>query len=206
MERGQEVPGSNGLLWYPELGYGYYPVELNGQYGKEYFEKYHSYRSSPIAEALMKARADLVSKYCGEALVVDIGIGSGHFIEIRKGATYGYDVNPLGIRWLLDRNLWFDPFVKSPDAATCWDSLEHMLRPDLFVDRVSKFVFTSIPVFADEWHVLRSKHFKPNEHCWYWTRDGFIRWMQARGFSCLEENQMESALGREDIGTFVFKR
>jgi hypothetical protein len=194
------------LIWYEELGYGYYPVKLRGQYDQAYFENYQNYRSSPIAEALMKARVDLVQKYVGDALVVDIGIGSGHFIDSRKGKTNGYDVNPAGIRWLLDRDLWFDPFAQSPESATCWDSLEHMERPDLFLDRVTKFFFTSIPVFEDAAQVLRSKHFKPNEHIWYWTRAGFVRWMQALGFSCLEENQMECFLGREDIGTFVFCR
>lgn len=206
MERGQEVSGSGGLIWYEELGYGYYPVALNGQYGQAYFENYQNYRCSPIAGDLMKARVALVQKYCLDGPVVDIGIGSGHFIDSRKAKTYGYDVNPCGIRWLLDRNLWFDPFAQSPDAVTCWDTLEHMERPDLFLDRVRKFFFTSIPIFEDAAHVLRSKHFKPNEHIWYWTRSGFLRWMQARGFSCAEENCMELELGREDIGTFVFRK
>lgn len=206
MERGHEVPGSGGLIWYSELGYGCYPVELNGQYGQAYFENYQNYKSSHIADALMLARVNLVKKYCEDDLVVDVGIGSGHFIDTRKAKTYGYDVNPFGIRWLIDRGLWFDPFAKSPVAVTCWDTLEHMEHPDLFLDRVKRLFFTSIPVFSDAQHVLRSKHFKPNEHIWYWTRDGFIRWMQARGFSCLEENRMECVLGREDIGTFVFSR
>jgi hypothetical protein len=81
-----------------------------------------------------------------------------------------------------------------------------MVLPDLFVDRVKKLVFTSIPVFEGPAQVLRSKHFKPSEHLWYWSSTGFVRWMQARGFSCLEENRMETELGREDICTFVFAR
>jgi hypothetical protein len=209
LERGQEVPGSGGLIWYAELGYGYFPAKERGQFGQydqAYFAKYRSYRYSPIAENLMQARADLVAKYCGTDPVVDVGIGSGHFIEARKGITYGYDVNPAGIRWLLDKGLWFDPFAESPDTVTCWDSLEHMVFPDLFVDRVRKFFFTSIPVFEGPEQVLRSKHFKPSEHLWYWSSTGFVRWMRARGFSCLEENRMECALGRVDIGTFVFSK
>lgn len=206
MERGREVPGAQGLVWYEEAGFGYLPVELRGQYGKEYFEKYQKYRSNGVGETLMQVRADLVARYCGASAVVDIGIGSGHFIDVRGGATYGYDVNPFGIRWLLDRDLWFDPFAKDPEAVTCWDSLEHMARPDLFVDRVRKFLFVSVPIFAGLEHVLRSRHFRPDEHLWYWTRNGFVQWMQGRGFRCLEENRMECQLGREDIGTFVFVR
>lgn len=105
MEQGQAVPGSGGLIWYEELGYGYFPVELNGQYDQAYFDKYQSYKSNSIAETLMAARTALVDKYCGDGPAVDIGIGSGHFIEARNGVTYGYDVNPAGIRWLLDKGL-----------------------------------------------------------------------------------------------------
>jgi hypothetical protein len=206
VERGTEVPGTGGFIWNEKDGIGYLPAEVNGQYGKEYFDKYVCYRASEIAGALMKVRADLVARYCGKSAVVDIGIGSGHFVEARGGETYGYDVNPYGIRWLLDRELWFDPFAKSPDVVTCWDSLEHMERPDLFVDRVRQLMFVSVPIFDGLEHVLRSKHFKPGEHLWYWTRHGFLLWMAERGFRCVEENQMERQLGREDIGTFVFSR
>lgn len=194
------------LTWWPQKHMGYYPVTQNGKYGREYWECYVRYKASPIAEQLVAFRIGLTDKYCKGATVVDIGIGSGHFIERRHGKTFGYDANPLGIRWLLDRDLWWDPFIKDPENVTCWDSLEHMARPDLFIDRVRNLVFVSIPMFRDKEHAMASKHFKPEEHYWYWTREGFISWMTNLGFYMLEERHEETQLGREDIGTFAFKR
>lgn len=202
----KEIRDPSGLIWYPDLELGYLPVGAGVPYDAEYFQKYVGYKANPIGAKLTAARVDLASKHCGVDAVTDIGIGCGHFIEVRGGATYGYDVNPVAIRWLLERDLWADPFAGSPMNVTCWDSLEHMEHPDLFIDRVKKTVIVSLPVFDDLEHVLRSKHFRPGEHVWYWTEDGFVRWMLERGFACLEQNWMETTFGREDIGTFVFER
>lgn len=200
------VKHESGLVWSDQRGVGYYPVVQNGQYDEAYWENYQKYRNSPIAEALMDARVSLVSTHAPGQPVVDIGIGSGHFIETRKGVTYGYDVNPTAIRWLLDRDLWWDPYARDPEHVTCWDTLEHMSRPDAFVERVRKTLVVSVPVFVDLAHVVASKHFKPNEHYFYWTRDGLVSWLRAMNFELVAENEMETELGREGIGTFVFKR
>lgn len=194
------------LKWDEGLGIGRLEVDIKETpYDRAYFDKYVGYKSNPIGERLMKARADLVLKYT-DGDVVDIGIGSGHFIDVRKGRTFGYDVNPVAIRWLLDRSLWWDPYFRDPDHVTCWDSLEHMARPEAFVRCVKKTVFVSIPIFTGKSHVKRSKHYRPDEHFWYFTRNGFVGWMCRQGFDLLEENGMEIDLGREDIGTFVFRR
>jgi len=195
------------LVWDETKGLGFFPVIENGVYGSNYWKQYVKYRESPIAEKLMLARCNLVDRHVGSDPAVDIGIGSGHFIEKRgKGLTFGYDVNPLAIRWLLDRDLWWDPFHRNPVNVSCWDSLEHMARPSRFIECVRSCLFLSVPIFDDRDHVLRSKHFKPQEHYWYWTRHGLEQWMLDLGFVMVEHNEMESELGREDIGTFVFRR
>jgi hypothetical protein len=207
------------LKWFSDLGYGYLPTDVPEPYGYEYWIKYHEYKKSPIAEKLMKARVELVEKHTPRETVLDIGIGSGHFIEKRaqmvgplpsqpstQRLTCGYDVNPHAITWLIARQLWWDPWARDPDVLTFWDSLEHMQRPHDLIARVRSTIFVSLPIFRDREHVLVSKHFKPGEHLWYFTRDGFVRHMKRLGFALAEENQMESDLGREEIGTFVFKR
>lgn len=195
-----------GMEWHEKLGYGVYPVEQN-PYDQVYFEKYVAYSRTPRGVALSDARVELVRRHIIEGPLTDIGIGCGDFIE-RRGVkvTAGYDVNPEGVRWLLDRGLWADPYFKDPENISCFDSLEHMSRPEHLVERVRRFVFLSIPIFSGPDHVLRSKHFRKDEHIFYFTRDGLVQWMAARGFSLREENRMEEELGREDIGTFVFKR
>lgn len=208
----QKAPGevaalSNGLLWWKAKGVGFYPVVNRGVYDHHYFEKYEGYAKTPMGELLTRKRIELVTKYIGAAPVVDIGIGCGQFVEMRgRITTCGYDVNPRGIRWLLDRGLWCDPYASEPDHVTCWDSLEHMKRPWSFLECVGSTVFVSLPIFRDEEHVVSSKHFRPDEHFWYFTRDGFVHWMSQEGFLLVEENRMEEDAGREDIGTFVFNR
>lgn len=201
---------ARGLLWYPELGYGFYPVQPDGQYGAAYWENYQKYRQSPIAYRLMRRRVELVEAFVPGEPVVDIGIGSGHFVEERgygeASPTFGYDVNPIAVAWLKERGLWRDPYEAPVDAACLWDTLEHMEKPEDFLARVRQWIFVSIPIFDGPEHVLRSKHFKTDEHFFYFTRSGFVAWMRVRGWRLVEENRMETELGREDIGTFVFRR
>lgn len=195
------------LVWNEERKFGYYPVQGN-PYNEDYFEKYVGYSETPMGVRLTQARMDLVERFIGNGPVVDIGIGCGQFITARRFPfmTRGYDVNPAAIRWLLDRGLWADPYFQDPENATCFDSLEHMSRPDQFIERVKGHLFVSIPIFRDREHVLSSKHFRTDEHYYYFTSDGLILYFHRLGFDLLEENRMEVALGREGIGTFVFKR
>lgn len=198
---------NDGFVWNEERQIGFYPVKTFDQYNESYFRNYLSRSRTSVGRAITKARIDLVSKHVGDDMVVDIGIGSGHFIATRGlKRTAGYDVNEMAIRWLLRRGLWHDPYFQPVPNATCWDSLEHMEHPEHFILRVRGTLFVSIPVFRDRDHILSSKHFKTDEHFWYVTRNGFVTWMRELGLILLEENQMETDLGREDIGTFVFRR
>jgi hypothetical protein len=207
-----EIDSKTRLAWFPELGRGYYPVKIDGQYGYDYWKKYIAMSATDMGEALNTARVNLVQQYAGYDPVVDIGIGSGAFIVMRNESapvaenTWGYDVNPYAIYWLIERGLWHDPYFIDPENATCWDSLEHMKHPEAFVRRVQKHLFISIPIFEGETHALRSKHFRPDEHFHYFTERGLIEWMKKESFDLVTKNKMETDLGREDIGTFVFKR
>lgn len=208
------------LVWYPELGFGTYPVKDYSVYDKNYFEKYASYEDSDIALALNRSRCDLVMKYMEDGSIMDVGIGSGSFIlslmeacvsdiggdgEFQMFDIYGTDVNPAGVEWLKSENIYREAGEKF-DALTFWDSLEHIHDPALILSGAEKFVFASIPIFDNADHVLRSKHFRKDEHVFYFTIGGFENYMREYGFKLVEFNRMEQAAGREDIGTFVFKR
>jgi Methyltransferase domain len=194
------------LTWWPEIGVGYYPVTAGiAPYDRDYFNHFARQADSDIGRALMQARCELVDRhYCGK--LVDIGIGSGAFIQRRRWITYGYDVNPDGINWLQERNLWFDPYLASSEAMSLWDVLEHIpdFRP--LLANVRRWLFIALPIFESAEHVLRSKHFKPTEHCWYFSHAGLIRVLGDLGFDLVEYTDIESALGREDIGNYVFRR
>jgi hypothetical protein len=197
------------LTWWPELGVGYYPVAAGAApYDADYFAKYVGYAATPLGRALTAARCDLVERYHRGALV-DVGIGAGSFIAARRRRrqiTYGWDVNPVALAWLDERRLLVDPHVIPFDAMSLWDALEHVADFRRLLANVRQWLFVSLPIFSDDAHVLRSKHFRRDEHYWYFTRDGLVAVLGTFGFALVEESRLETELGREDIGTFVFRR
>jgi hypothetical protein len=192
------------LVWVPDLGMGYYPV-TQAPYDAAYFEKYQEYAATEMGRAITEARVALVQRYhFGE--LIDVGIGCGDFLQGRGDLTWGYDVNPAGIAWLHSVGRWRDPY-EGVDAISLWDCLEHIPEPSLLLEAVRRYVFVSLPIVPGDGPPAKDwKHLRRDEHCWYWTRGGFIRWMAEEGFDCLEHTTSESLLGREDIGTFVFRR
>jgi len=156
------------LTWWPELGLGYYPVTAGLEpYDRDYFDNFDRNARTPLGRNLMQARCDFVETHFSGTLI-DVGIGSGSFIEARrygKRQTYGYDVNPIALEWLDERSLLVDPHLVAVDAVTLWDVLEHIRDFQSLLANVRKWVFLSLPIFRDVEHVLRSKHFKPDEHC-----------------------------------------
>jgi len=196
------------LTWWPEIGIGWYPVEAGIEpYDAEYFDRFDRDARTPLGRALMMARCDFVDWHY-QGTLVDVGIGSGAFIERRSAqrTTWGYDVNPAGVKWLEERKLFVDPYRTPFDAMTLWDVLEHIPYYPPLLANVRKWLFVSLPIFRDAEHVLRSKHFRPTEHCFYFTQPGLVYAMKLCGFALVSESNIETELGREDIGTFAFKR
>ena len=185
-------------------------MSVTVDYGAAYFEKYVTMEGTPIAVNLNLARTSLTSKYCD--CVLDVGIGSGEFIKSSLIKTYGYDINPHGEKWLKDRNIWMNPWegISSVvEGVSLWDTLEHMKEPTTFLNLIPKgcYVFISMPMFDNLERDLRSnKHYRPNEHYYYFTKYGFINYLRDINFDLIELNQDETLAGREGIWSFVFKR
>ena len=137
--------------------------------------------------------------------MVDIGIGGGRFVTEHPNAK-GFDINPEAVAWLQWTGNWVDPYSSIVEAATFWDSLEHIHDPRPLLRNVRRYCFVSLPIFKDCNHILRSKHYRQDEHCWYFTRRGIVLFMKAFGFEQIKVCTMEQACGREDIETFVFGR
>ena len=197
------------LTWWPELGVGYYPVEAGlAPYDQDYFDNFDRNARTDLGRALMQARCNFVERHYRGALI-DVGIGSGAFVELRRACgrtTYGYDINPVAIAWLVERALLVDPYLVAFDAVTLWDVLEHIPDFQALLTNVNEWLFLSLPIFRDAAHALGSKHFKPDEHCWYFSRDGLVAVMKMCGFALVSESAIETELGREDIGTFAFRK
>lgn len=195
----------SGFVWVPELGMGRYPVPPACRpYDQDYYSNYQRLADTPMGRELTQARIRLVARH-HSGPVLDVGIGAGQFVEARP-YTQGYDVNPHGIDWLKQRDRWADLYAERYRALSFWDALEHIDRPDVAVARAEEWVFLSVPIFENAEHVLRSKHYKPQEHIWYWTHEGLIRWFSEQGFDLAEHNTFETELGREGIGSYAFRR
>ena len=195
--------GLSGFVWNEDAGVGYLPLEQT-PYDQDYFDKYVGYSTTAFGVTLNLARSLLVNRVVTMGSMVDVGIGSGHFMD--TVGCYGYDINPVAVTMLEDQGMFLDPFVESVESATFWDSLEHIGDIEHLLKNVRKFAIVSIPIFTGLDHVLRSKHFRRDEHCWYFTDKGFKKFMDGHGFQVIEQNRMETELGREDIGTYICKR
>lgn len=190
----------------PEKGIAYQHDQTTlVEYDAAYFAKYCAYEGSEISNRINAGRVALVNKYT-LGPVVDIGIGSGEFIKHRH-LTWGYDVNPVAKRWLRENRLWADE-LHSFDGYTMWDVTEHVPTPlDYFQNvKAGGFLFTSIPIFEDITKVRESKHYRPSEHLYYWTRHGFVWWMAQHGFAVLEVQDFETKAGRDSILSYAFWR
>jgi hypothetical protein len=178
------------------------------EYDADYFEHYVRLENTEIARQLNAGRTALAEKYCGSLL--DIGVGSGEFMRACSVPVAGYDINPVAVRWLKEAGLYFDPYAATTtaDGVTFWDAMEHIPEPHDLLGRLrgGVYVFVSMPIFTDLTRVRRSKHYKPNEHLYYFTTSGMIRYMADGGFDVVEMSDFETRAGREDILTFVFKK
>ena len=190
------------LLWCEKLGYGWHsqpPMEYDGDYFKSYIER----DNSEMGMALTAARVEFVRRYY-DGIVTDIGIGGGRFALEIDGL--GYDVSESARRWLEDEGRYWDVYSQKTAAITCWDSLEHIPDPGRLLAMVTDWVFVSMPVYHNMEHCLGSKHYKPGEHLWYWTKPGLVDYMARHGFAFRGGSDIETVLGREDIYSFAFQR
>jgi hypothetical protein len=196
----------NALIWLPEHGMGYYPVPDDSAYDAGYFAKYQGYAATAQGMRITAARVDLVNRFT-TGRVIDIGIGCGSFVEVRGMQTGGYDIMAPAVEWLQERGAWVNPYeCESVESLSFWDSLEHLHEPDVILSKIRRFAFMSLPIFTGCQHILRSKHFRKDEHRWYFTESGLIKYMGRLGFEARSVCRMEEKLGREDIGTFVFEK
>ncbi|MFN3585183.1 class I SAM-dependent methyltransferase [Phenylobacterium sp.] len=203
------------LTWLPEEGCGYYECKAPEVYDQAYFDRYAAQADTVTGRALMTARADLVRRYAGPdpmaiGRLVDVGIGSGAFVELMAAQgvnALGYDVNPAGVAWLEAREAYVDLYRQGPwETVTFWDALEHIREPDKALARCAGWAFVALPIFRDCAHVLASKHYRKTEHYWYFERRGFVRFAESCGMKVVDIVATETALGREEIETFVLRR
>ena len=178
-------------------------------YDKAYLDKCSSYNET-IAQNVNAGRVALIAKHLeAPATLLDVGAGDCAFLRSSSAAGYtvrGFDVIP-DVRENLQAAGLFADDVFHFDGVCMWDSIEHMEDPDRFLrQRPNTHLFVSIPIFKDLNRIRESKHYRPGEHLYYWTGEGFVAFMELHGFRLLELSSHEMDAGRVDICAFAFRR
>lgn len=198
------VGGDQYFTWVEGIG-GFLPI-AERVYDDAYFDKYVGYASTDMGKAISAYRVMLVNKYT-TGTVVDVGCGCGAFVDLRGSETFGYDIMGKAVAWLKTRDKFVDIQKEHNIESVCfWDSLEHLYRFGWLLDKVNSYVFLTIPLFNNCDDVFSSKHYRPDEHYWYFTEAGMIKVMLVHGFHLVEKSYTEVELGREGVTTFVFKK
>lgn len=195
------------LVLLPDQGMAYQKDQTQlVAYDDAYFDKCASYEGQEIAEAINAGRIAMVSRHFGRGSVCDIGIGSGEFIR-KRPFTYGIDINVKAQHWLFTTGLWADDLTQF-HAFTMWDVCEHLPDPQEYFGKMrdGSYLFVSLPIFEDLTRIRESKHYRPDEHLYYWTEKGFVDWMHLHRFEFIERSDFETRAGRESILSFAFRR
>ncbi len=180
-------------------------------YDSDYLAKCQSYEDNAIAKAVNAGRCALLMRHLPDgASVIDIGAGSGAFVRAAASWSFdakGFDIMPEATKLLRESDMYAHD-INLFDAVTLWDSIEHMESPEVYLNSVRNggMLFVSVPTFNDLADIRSSKHYRPGEHLYYWTAQGFINWIARYGFRLLEQSAHETDAGRESIGAFAFCR
>lgn len=223
--------GFETLQWFPEYDFGFLNCDqFNNDkvvYDEKYFQKYVSYRETEICRKLNSLRAKLVfalMKKVENPVIHDFGAGACDFIKkmIEDDPNVrisGNDVNLSSVDELKSINRYALDGCRFANIVTFWDSLEHIghIRNLLDYISVGAYVVVTIPIALDCNHAIRFKHYRTDEHYWYFTRNGFVNhFMPAFGFRMIPiseftqeryiDESMEEHVGRSDVMTFIFRR
>jgi len=201
------------MKWHNGVGVLRCGEEERISYDKKYLDTYLQYENTPIGQSITSYRVNLLLRNLSEIHlpVLDVGIGSGHFIREclkHKINVDGADVNPVALEWLKKCGMLEKHNVRY-DVLTFWDSLEHLDDPKEFIQdhHSPKHIFVSIPIFHNKYTVKDSRHYKPGEHIYYFTQTGLINWFYSLGYEIQMLDDSESRLfGRNDIYTYYFKK
>lgn len=179
------------------------------KYGGEYAT---AYNQRPAIEMSWVRIAHLF-RFARTGKILDIGYGNGEFIRQALKAGYqafGYDTHSDATDL---------PVVKDTsgrwDIVTFFDSWEHI--EDIgFIDQIDAGLFVvtvpNLPPLADEAFIRIWKHYKPNEHLHYFTRDSILRFLSRHGYTLLDVSDIEDVIRKPSGGpfsntlTYTFKR
>ena len=159
-------------------------------YNRKYWLRYLKQSKSELGQKIYQERWKIISRYLDKGTLLDYGCGPGAFNaaggdEFQK---FGYDINPhCGFKYYPDHE-W--------DAVTFWDSLEHIPNFYSLIRTLNpKWLFIATPNLESVRHdVLKWKHYRPDEHIYYFDRHSLKIILKSLGYFIREINFTEGQL------------
>jgi len=195
-------------------GVGRYTFSIPFRYNRDYYERYLSYDNTPLGRAITKFRVNIVNKLISyrhrTTYLLDVGCGTGHFLKELQRRTpiksHGIDPSTDSIRWLHEHGM--TSTRTRYNVLTFWDSLQHISDPwRLFEEYRPKHVAVSIPIYKSKEQIRNHIKFKPDQYKWYFTRRGFIDWMDSYGYGMVDSYRDEDQKwDHEAVQSFTFMR
>ena len=199
---------SCGLIRHTDL-----PFSTEEEYAAHYREQYppvgtpYSAKNYEGDGKLARLRCDEYGIREGER-ILDVGCGSGAFVDecrARGGEAFGCEIAQYAYRpqdagdWIYRQRLEEIHFPTDHfDRVTAHDVIEHVLDPLGFVrdlHRITRQEGQAILEIPDFFGEDGERHWKKNEHLWYFTPESFERLMKEAGFIVSEiERPTESKI------------
>ena len=183
-------------------------------YDKLYSVQYSRLSHTRTGEILQALRHSFIKDHIKRPTptLLDFGCGYGNFIDTCNSngiRASGFDINPYSNFCVIET------LLKSYDAVTFWDSLEHLRDPLTVIKRFNTdWVFISTPSL-DDLHgglirIPKWNHYKPGEHVHYFSLKSLTALLIGCGYEIISHNYKESnyrkAGGDRNILTIGAKR
>lgn len=170
-------------------------------------------------EAMSYLRLGIIAREMGydaltQASVLELGPGAGVMMEVMRRhcrSVDGFDLAKTHYVTVSDdeakRRKW--------DLLVACDVLEHFPKLESLFDYQFDWAYISTPCRPEaiDWNELAGwRHFKPNEHLWYFTLDELRAWFDARGYEVRYAGHAEDLIrarwdrSKANISSLVVRR
>jgi SAM-dependent methyltransferase len=184
--------------------------ELEALYSRAYFagEEYKDYVAERrIIEKHFRIRIKKLLKYVPEPKaknLFEIGCAYGFFLAVAQDhfrSVAGIDISRdaiadavnLGLQATAGDFLQYD-FQTKPDVICLWDTIEHLARPDRYIEKAARdlrpggivaLTTGDIDSFVARWRGPRWRQIHPPTHLHYFSKATLTRMLEKYGFRVL---------------------
>ncbi len=186
------------------------PIDPRRLYEGDYFtgEEYLDYRADEaFFQRNFRPRLEEIQRRIPSGRLLEIGAAYGFFLDLARPYfdVIGYEVNAQAVahaRDVLQLNVRSedflaasDPPAHSVDVTVMWDVIEHLERPDLFLEKIARlsrpggllYVTTGdIGSRLARWRGRRWRMIHPPTHLHYFDRATITRLLDRCGFDVLD--------------------